>query len=78
MKRRRNEIDERRVEELLTRLWRGMPTPSEDELLDISRSASAESSRVKPDARDAAEEFSVPGRRRRARSKESASRSCRT
>jgi hypothetical protein len=50
MKRTRNEIEERRVEQLLTRLWRGIPTPSEHELHDIARSASAESRRVEPSA----------------------------
>jgi len=48
MKRRRNEIDERRAEHLLARLWRGIPSPSEDELDEIARSARADPSRVQP------------------------------
>ena len=50
MKRRRNEIDEPRVEHVLRRLWRGIPTPSEEELHDIARAARAESTRVEPSA----------------------------
>jgi hypothetical protein len=50
MKRRRNEIEERRVGHLLARLWRGIPAPSEEELHDIARSARAESTRVERSA----------------------------
>jgi hypothetical protein len=41
MRRRRNEIEERRVERLLARLWRRIPAPPERALRDIARSAAA-------------------------------------
>jgi hypothetical protein len=42
MMRKRNEIEERRVEQLLARLWRRVPTPAEHELRTMARSAAAE------------------------------------
>lgn len=42
MMRKRNEIEERRVEQLLARLWRHIPTPAEHELRAMAHSAAAE------------------------------------